>query len=354
MRAFCEMKQAHLIAPKTIVWREASNPQPGRGELLVRVRAALTCGTDLKTYRRGHPKLGFGPFGHEASGDVVAAGEGVTEFAPGDAVMWVQTAPCNACARCKDGRENLCENLFETIALGAYADYVLLPARVVACNVYPKPAALSYIEAAFLEPLACVVHGWNSMRRADAAQPQPRTAAVSGTGTIGLLHIALSARAGVRVTAVGRRQSRLALARELGAAETIHADDLQSAARPQTARFDAAVECAGTAEAWQQAVALVKAGGRALFFSGLAAGEKVALDAERLHYDEVTCLGSFHFTPADVGQARDLLVSGSLNVRSLISGVEPLDALVDVFERLDRHQGDKFALLPGGRPPQWL
>src|SRR5579864_2890269 len=163
-----KMRQAYLTAPRRIEWRDTPSPHPGPGELLVRVRAALTCGTDLKTYRRGHPKLGFGPFGHEASGDVIAAGEGVETFAPGQAVMWVHTAPCFECDRCNAGFENLCERLFDDIALGAYGDQLLLPARVVGCNVFAKPAGLSYIEAAFLEPLSCVVHGWNVLKRADA------------------------------------------------------------------------------------------------------------------------------------------------------------------------------------------
>ncbi|MDQ6824802.1 MAG: alcohol dehydrogenase catalytic domain-containing protein, partial [Candidatus Eremiobacteraeota bacterium] len=139
------MRQAQLEAPKTLSWSELPMPQPAAGEAVVRIRAALTCGTDLKTYRRGHPKLKFGPFGHEASGDIVALGSGVEKFQVGDAVMWVQTAPCGRCPRCLEGRTNICQHLTDQIALGTYADYIRLPASIVRQNLFSKPARLSYI-----------------------------------------------------------------------------------------------------------------------------------------------------------------------------------------------------------------
>src|SRR5579875_3144442 len=126
------VRQAVLRAPYELTLRDVPEPDPGPGEVVVRIRAALTCGTDLKTYRRGHPRVPFGPFGHE-------------------------------CAGCRAGRENLCETLFDEIAVGAYADAIRLPARIVRRHLLPKPAPLSYIEAAFLEPLACVVHGWRRL-----------------------------------------------------------------------------------------------------------------------------------------------------------------------------------------------
>jgi L-iditol 2-dehydrogenase len=341
------MRQAHLTAPRTLEWRDTPVPTPGPGEVLVGIRAALTCGTDLKTYRRGHPKLGYGPFGHEAAGDVVAVGLGVERFAPGDAIMWVQTAPCGSCNACLAGSRNLCERLFDRIALGAYGDRLLLPSHVVAQNTYRKPAHLSYIEAAFLEPFACIVHGWNVLRRASALRPMPDGVAIVGAGTIGLLHLLFAVKAGVRATVIARGDARKSLAQRLGAADIVDADD---AARIEKSRgtFDAVIECAGTAEAWQEGLRQARPGGRVLFFSGLPSGAVVELDATRLHYAELTCLGSFHFTPADVREAYELLAFGGIDVKPLVSGVEPLDRLADVFERLDRREGHKFALIPGG------
>jgi L-iditol 2-dehydrogenase len=345
------MTFATLDGPRVLRWHEAPRPNPGPGEVLVRIRAALTCGTDLKTYRRGHPKLAFGPFGHEASGDIEAVGAGVTDFSPGDAVMWVQTAPCGTCHMCLAQRHNLCERIFEDIALGAYGTHIRLAAKIVRQNLYRKPAHITYIEAAFLEPLACITHGWSVLRRADAHQPDPRTVAIIGAGTIGLLHLVYAVQAGVHATVIGRGAERLDLALRLGA------DAIIDAAEPATkieSRFDAVIECAGTPQAWQEAIALARPGGRVMFFGGLPSDTNVPVDAGRIHYDELACLGAFHFTPADVREARDLLAGGAANVRPLVSGVEPLQTLVDVFERLDRREGFKYALVPEPAPVGWI
>lgn len=338
------MKHALLTAPRTIEWRERPAPPLGPGEILVGIRAALTCGTDLKTYRRGHPKLGFGPFGHEASGDVIAIGPGVDRFSPGDAVMWVQTAPCKSCAPCRSGFENLCERLFERIALGAYGDEIVLPAAIVERNVYRKPAHLSYVDAAFLEPFSCVVHGWSVLRRANAQRPMPADVAIVGAGTIGLLHVLFAVRAGVRATVIARPQ-RSQLARSLGAADIVDGADGERLAELRGA-FEAVIECAGSADSWRDAVRLARPGGRVVLFSGLPSDTIVDLDATNLHYHELSLLGAFHFTPDDVREAHQLLGFGGIDVKPLVDGVEPLDRLEDVFERLDRREGHKYALIP--------
>jgi L-iditol 2-dehydrogenase len=347
------MRQAHLVAPRTIEWRESQPPDLGPGELLVHIRAALTCGTDLKTYRRGHPKLNYGPFGHEASGEVAAVGAGVDRFAPGEAIMWVQTAPCGSCGPCRSSRENLCERLFERIALGTYGDRVVLPAHVVEQNVYRKPAHLTFVEAAFLEPYACVVHGWNVLRRANATSPLPGEVTIVGAGTIGLLHLVYAAHAGVKATVIARGEARQRLASQMGAADVIDADDEQRTAALRGS-CESVIECGGTPEGWRAAVRLARPGGRVLFFSGLPAGTDVALDAGAMHYAELTCIGTFHFTPLDVREAFESLSWGGVDVRPLISGVHRLDDLAAVFERLDRREGHKFALIPGPGPARWI
>lgn len=347
------VRQAVLTSPKTLSWHEQPTPQPGPGEVVIKVRAALTCGTDLKTYRRGHPKLAFGPFGHEASGDVVAVGACVRNVQPGEAVMWVQTAPCGSCAHCVAGAENLCEHLTDDMALGAYADFIRLPAHVVARNLFIKPVSLSYIEAAFLEPLSCIVHGWNVLRRADARSPLPAGVAIIGAGSIGLLHLIYARHVGIPTTIFARHKTRLELAEKLGASSTVVADfDSLPASVPGS--FAAVIESGGTPESWQEAVRLAAPGGRVLFFSGLPKGSHVPIDATRVHYEELTLLGSFHFTPADVREARDLLVSGAVPVRDLISGVLPLSSLAQAFEQLDNRAGFKYALIPGPDEPGWI
>jgi L-iditol 2-dehydrogenase len=375
------MRQAILEAPRRLGWRELAPAQPQPGEVIVAVRAALTCGTDLKTYRRGHPKLAFGPFGHEASGDVIAVGEGVTAYRPGDPVMWVQTAPCERCECCRAGRENLCRHLTDDMALGAYADAIRLPRHVVRRNLFPKPEGLSYIEAAFLEPFSCIVHGWRVLARVHAGAPSGRIApanagvpslrgehttqkaahraelpahvAIVGAGTIGLLHLAYARQAGVAATVFGRGTNRLALAERLGAGAVVNLEGRDVPGDVQ-ASFAAVFECAGTAEAWQTALSLAAPGGSVVFFSGLPEGTQVPLDAGRIHYEEIACLGSFHFTPDDVREARALLVAGAVPARELISGVLPLSALEDAFANLDARRGYKYALVPDGAPAEWV
>jgi L-iditol 2-dehydrogenase len=347
------VRQAILSAPKTLSWRDEPQPKPLAGEAIVKIRAALTCGTDLKTYRRGHPKLAFGPFGHEASGDIITVGDEVVGFAEDDPVMWVQTAPCGFCPQCRAARENLCEHLTETMAVGAYADTLRLPAHVVARNLFPKPTNLSYIEAAFLEPFSCVVHGWRTLERSNAASPIPENVAIIGAGTIGLLQLAYARHAGIPATVVARHKERLALAERIGAHKTVAAE-FDSLPAGLAGSFAAVIECGGSVESWEEAVRLVAPGGRVLFFGGLPKGTHVPLDATRMHYEEITCLGSFHFTPDDVRAARELMRGGVVPARDLISGILPLASLSEAFHRLDSRAGFKYALVPGDGAPQWV
>src|SRR5690606_626680 len=154
------MRAAVLLRPGELEQREAPVPQPGAGELVVRVEAALTCGTDVKTFQRGHPKFPLpSPLGHEFSGVVVAAGAGVRAWREGDAIALVPTAPCGVCRLCRRGRESVCPDAVGRMLLGAFAEYVRVPAHIVAANVFARPAGMAPEVAAALEPLACVVHG---------------------------------------------------------------------------------------------------------------------------------------------------------------------------------------------------
>lgn len=338
-------RQALLIAPRQIELRERPVPAPRAGEVLIRVRAALTCGTDLKSYRRGHPWLPAGPFGHECAGDVVAVAPGVAGVSPGDAVMLVPTAPCGACASCLGGAENLCERLLDGIVLGAYADYLLVSPGVAARHLLRKPAHLSYIEAAFLEPLACVLHGWRRL-----ALPEGSTVAVVGVGAIGLLHVLTGTRLGHRMAAIGRRPDRLRLAERFGARTLeIEQGDLPGQVREvMGAPPDAVIECTGTPYIWEQVPHWVRPGGRVLLFGGLAGGTRVCFDAHRLHYGEVDLINTFHYTPREVQSAYEWLDSRRLDVRPLVTGLRGLGDIAQVFQELDRGGPIKVALLPEG------
>jgi L-iditol 2-dehydrogenase len=339
------VRVATLVAPRRIEVREEAVPVPQPGGIVVRVRAALSDGTDLKTYRRGHPKMPMPTrFGHEFSGDVAAAAEGVTGFARGDAVMCVHTAPCGVCFWCTRGEEELCEEVMPTMLLGAYSDYIALPKRIVERNCFLKPADVSYAEAAFLEPLACVVHSIRML-----APARGSTVAVIGNGGFGILHALLLQRDGVEALLFGRNPDRVELARSLGLESSdTHDAPILEVVRAHTAGrgADAAIECTGTPEMWEQAPSLVRRGGRVSFFAGLPADARVSFLAARLHYDEVQLLAPFHFARADVRVAYELIVGRTLPLARLISQVYSLDQIADAFARLDNGEGMKVLIEP--------
>lgn len=344
------MRQAILSEPRHIELVTRPVPAPGPGEVLLRVRAALTCGTDLKTYRRGHPKVPFGPFGHECAGDVVAVGQGVQRIREGDAVVPTPTAPCGHCRACRRGRENLCERQFDDMVLGAYADYLLVSERVATRHLLAKPSGLSYIEAAFLEPLACVMHAWNRLRDVPVEQ-----VAVVGLGAIGFLHMAVARAKGARVIGIGRRAERLQLALRLGADAVVDSEreHVAEAVRALTDGVgpDVVIECTGNPTMWMEAPRWAASGGRVVLFAGLADGTHVAFDATRLHYEEVDIINSFHYRPPDVEEAHALLTDGAIAVRPIITGVRELTSIADAFTSLDRGNGVKYAILP--EPAAW-
>jgi L-iditol 2-dehydrogenase len=339
------MRVATLVAPGRIELRDDAAPAAEAGGIVVRIRAALTDGTDLKTYRRGHPKMPMPTrFGHEFSGDVEAVGKGVTAFAPGDAVMCAHTAPCGLCFWCRNAQEELCEQIMPTMLLGAYADLIAVPRRIVERNCFAKPSAVSYAEGAFLEPLACVVHSVASLDSAPGS-----TVAILGNGGFGLLHALVLKRRGVDALLFGRRPERLALAKELGL-KSIDAREkpIREAILERTndRGADAAIECTGTVEMWESAPSFVRRGGRVSFFAGLPADARVTFLAARLHYDEVQLVAPFHFTPADVRVAYDLIAAHALPLSRLISRVYRLDQIVAAFGALDSGEGPKVLIEP--------
>ncbi len=341
------MKAGYLVAPGRIEVRDVDVPPAEAGGIVVRVRVALTDGTDLKAFRRGHPQMPMPTrFGHEFSGDVAAVGAGVDSFAPGDPVMSVHSAPDNTCYWCLRGQEELCESVMQTKILGAYAEYVAIPPHIVRLNCFPKPAGVSYEAAAFLEPLSCVAHSL----RALASAPGD-VVVVIGDGGFGLLHALLARARGARPVLVGRRPERLALARTLGITDTLEA----RGATPDAVRAltggrgaDAVVESTGALDVWEATPSYVRRGGTVLLFGGLPGGTRVSFDAARLHYDEIRVVSPFHFTPRAVREARDALASHSIDVVPLISGRFGLDGLSEAFRALDEGGGLnlKYAIVP--------
>ena len=332
-----------LLGPQRIEIQETAAPRPARGEVLVKIGAALTCGTDLKAYLRGHPMIPMpGVFGHEFSGVIAEAGTGVKGFKEGDAVMSVHSAPCLKCRYCRKRLFNLCENIMNSKVLGAFAEYILLPAHIVKQNLFHKPDGLPHEEAAFLEPLSCVVHSMAALaiRKGDRVL-------IIGAGPIGLLHLLLAKLKGAEVIITGLEQERLALAGSLGADRAVAPGELIDALREFTGGMgvDFVFECAGQVSVWEDSVSYVRRGGAVILFGGCKSGTTVTYDTYRLHYDEITLKGVFHFTPHDVKTAYGLL-KGKMNVSPLISGHYPLKDLKIPFEKLSKGEGVKYAIIP--------
>jgi len=356
------LKANILVSPRKIELRELKVPEPSRGEILVKIKAALTCGTDLKAFSRGHHIIPMpGVFGHEFSGIIAAAGKGVRKFRKGDEIMAVHSAPCLKCGYCKKGLYNLCEKIMDTKILGAFAEYILLPEHIVKQNVFRKPKNLAFEEAAFLEPLSCVIHGMRGLniKKGDRVL-------IIGAGPIGLLHLLLLKNKGADVIISGFEKRRLALAKKLGASLTITPEknppsppfskgglgEFSEEIKKTVDKFtdgmgvDYVFECTGQPAVWQSAVYYVRRGGTVILFGGCKTGTTATYDTSRLHYDEITLKGVFHFTPADVRQAYSLLKSRKIKVSKLITGKYPLKDTEKAFLKLMKGEGIKYAIIP--------
>lgn len=311
-----------------LVWRP--DPVPGPGEVVVRVRAALTCATDLKLLRRGHPKVPFPvTLGHEMAGVVSAVGEGAP-FAPGDRVTSAVTAPCGTCATCRAGRGNLCETAFEEPLWGAFADEVCLPSRLVRGAVRRIPDGLSFEAAALLDPLASVLHGLSRVAPVAGSR-----VFIAGSGPIALLFFLLLRGKVSEISVTGLEPARLAVFFGLGARRN----------RPGE-RFDLVVDTTGDPGFASSLAGLVAPGGTLLLFAGMASGSRVDVDAFRVHYEEVSVIGSFHYTPADADQALAVLASGEVPSAPLLSGARPLAEWREAFDEVERGEVMKLVLTP--------
>lgn len=346
-----EMNAAVLYGKEDVRIERVPVPRAAAGEIVVRVEAALTCGTDLKVYRRGyHAKMLKPPipFGHELAGIVAEVGEGVTQFQLGDRVVALNSAPCDECFFCRQGQENLCDNLL--FNNGAYAEYIRIPARIVEKNTLHVPQNVLLEHAAMTEPLACVVHAMD-----ETVARAGDTMTVIGAGPIGLMFIHLAALMNIDVIAVVKRDAQVEIARSFGAKHVVQIKpdvDVIAAVRaltPDGRGADAVIEAVALPETWQWAVEMVRKGGTVNFFGGCAAGTTVALDTNRLHYNNLTLRASFHHRPSVCRRAFEWIASGRFDVAKFLTGTAPLTDLVPVLRRLmDRINDIKTVIRPGG------
>jgi len=343
------MRAAILHGREDVRIEDVPVPEAGPGELVVSVGAALTCGTDLKVFRRGyHARMIVPPalFGHELAGTVVEVGRGAVGFVAGDRVVALNSAPCGECYYCSRNQENLCDDLM--FNNGAYAEFIRIPARIVAKNTLHIPDHVSLEHAALTEPLACAVHGFEDSR------PRPGdTVAVIGGGPLGLMIMHIASLYGCEVIAIVKHEGQVEMARQLGAAHVVQTSSIRKAIKetrdltPGHRGVDIAIEAVGVPEAWQEAVELVRKGGTVNFFGGCALGTHVTLDTNRLHYSDITLHATFHHTPAISRKALDLIASGRFQCSAFITGHAHLYELNRVFEKLmNRSTEIKTAIVP--------
>ncbi|MBY0230325.1 MAG: zinc-binding dehydrogenase, partial [Gemmataceae bacterium] len=284
-----------------------------------------------------------GPFGHRYGGTIAALGAGAPALEVGQPVMGVHSAPCGECGLCRRQRPHLCPHVMRDKALGAFGQYLRIPAPVARLNLFPRPPRLPSETAALLEPVACVVHAlelvdWCGVDRV----------LVLGLGAMGLLFAQLLPRyTRAALEGAGRRSERVRLARGWGLSPVY---DLTAAALaeqlPAHERYDAVIECTGKLDGWQEAFARAAPGGQVILFGGLPAGTVFPADSFRLHYEEVSMRGSFHFAPRDVAKARDLLLDGAVDPAGLVTATARLDDMQETMEKLARGEGVQYAIDP--------
>jgi L-iditol 2-dehydrogenase len=342
------MKAAMLYGVKDLRITDVETPKVDAGEVLVQVKAATTCGTDLKIFQRGYvEKVIKLPtvFGHEWAGEVVEVGEGLEWPKIGMRVRAGNSAPCLRCVMCSKGKYNLCENMIWL--WGAYAEYIKVPAHMVRVNMQEIPPNISYEEAAITEPLACVLHGVE-----EARVKLGDSVAIIGAGPIGLLHLLTVKRIGAeKVIMIDLVEERLDFAEKLGADETINAgkENVEEKVRQSTGGYgaDVVIEAIGKPQTWEQALRLVRKGGTVLEFGGCPPGTEIKVNAEQLHYGETTVLGTFHATPLHFRKALNLIASKTIDVAPLITRKLPLERINEAFEILSTSKNEiKIAIQP--------
>jgi L-iditol 2-dehydrogenase len=351
-----EMTAAVLYGKEDLRLERVAVPQAGPGELVVQVVAALTCGTDLKVYRRGyHAKMLKPPirFGHELAGVVTEVGVGVRAFHVGDRVVALNSAPCDVCFFCRHGQQNLCEDLL--FNNGAYADFIRIPSRIVEKNTLLVPDGVPLEHAALTEPLACVVRGLE-----ESGAKSGDTMVVIGAGPIGLMFMHVAELAGVKVIAVVKREEQIAAATLFGASRVVQVGAVADvvaetrALTPEGRGADVVIEAVASPATWEWAVDMVRKGGVVNFFGGPPSGTRVQLDTNRLHYGDITLKASFHHTPATCRTAFGLVASGRFKCAEYITGRAELEELPGLFARMMSRgggsRGIKTAIFPGGVP----
>ena len=312
------MRVAMWYSNRDVRVEEVSIPRIGPGELLVRVEASGICGSDvMEWYRLDRAPL---VLGHEIGGQIVEVGEGVERYKEGQRVTAAHHVPCNTCHYCLNGHHTVCETLRRTnFDPGGFAEYVRLPAINVDHGVFPLPDDVSYEEATFVEPLACILRG-----QRQAGISAGKSVLVIGSGIAGLLHIKLARALGAGyIVATDISSYRLEAAKKFGADVAIHADEYSPDRLRQVNNgllSDLVIVCAGATSAIVQALQSVERGGTVLLFAPADPGVTIPMSINDLFWrTDVTLTTSYAGSPADYAEALELIRTHRVTVCDMIT-----------------------------------
>jgi len=339
------MKSLRYYGPGNIKVEESPTPSVGSGEVLVAVETCGVCATDVKTFLRGHPKIQPGSgLGHEVSGVIVEAPPS-SRWKLGTRVTVAPYVPCGKCEQCRRGRFSLCPHLFdELLDPGGFSEFVRVPPRLAERGMIALPDGVPFEASSFAEPVACCLHAFASID----VKPGD-SLLVIGDGVMGLLQAEIGRVLGARpVMLSGMMPERLAKAREIAdVVVDVRSEDVGEVVQSETKGegADKVLVSVADTKAAHSAIGMVRKGGAVNLFAGMPSGSTLALDMNRIHYDEIMLTGSFGFGPEDFRSAIDLIASGKLNVTRLITSSIPLSHTIGALEKLARQEGLKTIVL---------
>jgi L-iditol 2-dehydrogenase len=335
------MKVARWYNNQDIRIEEVPTPTPGPDEMLVKVVSCGICGSDIVEWYR-LPRAPLVP-GHEIGAEVVAVGQAITKFSPGDRVFIAPKVPCMQCDYCKNEHYPVCTSIKERLP-GGLAEYVLVPGPMIANGAYRLPDSISYDQSTFIEPLACVIRA----QRLAGVQPG-QTVMVLGCGMSGLLHVKLAKAKKCRVIATDVNAGRLELAAGLGADITIDAagNVAERTAAENHGKADVVILCTSAMSAVEQAWNCVDKGGCIVFFAVPGPQKQITVPLNDFWTKEIQILTSYYCGPPDIADAIDFIETGALKVDDLITHKLPLKDISRGFQLvLDGKESLKVIIKP--------
>lgn len=330
---------------KPLSIEEVPTPEPGPGEVLVKVAACGICHTDLHYIDHGVPTFKKPPLilGHETSGNVAALGAGVEKWKEGDRVLLPAVYGCGQCVMCRKGRENICQQMvmFGNNVDGGYAEYILAPAK----DMFLLPDDIPLIEGCVIAD--AVTTPFHAVINRGAVKPGDQVV-VFGCGGIGINLVQMASAMGARVIAVDLSEEKLEWARKLGAAETINPagiERIDKTIRKMTGGgADISFEAIGLPETQQQAFACLRTGGRFVMVG--FSNKPMQLDAGRTMYFEMEVIGSLGCPASEYPRVLSLAQQGKIKVKELVTARFPLDEINAAFDTLRRGEGIRSVVMP--------